>query len=406
LTEIATADLKFDYDEDEGRSWVNTYKFAEFIEQHEEIQENSSLNNGSSVQFNIKVKLKNITDAKIEYRNAFPPMTTVYGGVKGIQAFLKTIVIDTVYAYESSGYEILAIELKRLYIDKLRQTTNADFSRIKMYGTVFNYKGFMLDAIETKTPNCCVPEYIHDLLYNPTETDFRKRIAKLKIQDVLNDLEMTNIDEGCCIEQIAKLCNKRKVTYYALDYRYKLFKTNKDMKYINNLPRLVFVCANNHLYPITDHEKRETIFKTYSTIGGKIKTYKTMQAIEHKKQDGKKSHIFEHLEDMSFYALYEHVKQLKKDDKDHGDYRIIMSRGLCNSLFYDEIRVFKNIHNGKIKLSKGNTVIGFEMGGIIIDENEHYQEIKIAISTLNETISKEKDKYKYTGQSLQSLAYA
>ena len=44
-----------------------------------------------------------------------------------------------------------------------------------MYGTVFNYKGFMLDAIETKTPNCCVPEYIHDLLYNPTETDFRKR---------------------------------------------------------------------------------------------------------------------------------------------------------------------------------------------------------------------------------------
>ena len=29
----------------------------------------------------------------------------------------------------------------------------------------------------------------------------------------------------------------------------------------NGLPRLVFLCANNHLYPIAYEEHRQTIFK-------------------------------------------------------------------------------------------------------------------------------------------------
>ena len=46
------------------------------------------------------------------------------------------------------------------------------------------------------------------------------------------------------------------------------------------------------------------------------------------------------------------------------------------------------------------------MDGITIDENENYQEVHIAICVLNETISQEKEKYKYTGQTPHSLAYA
>lgn len=196
-----------------------------------------------------------------------------------------------------------------------------------MYGTVFNYNCFMLDAIETNTSNCCVPEYIHDLLHNRTETEGRKRTATLTIQDVLDNLGMTNSGEGCCIEQIAKLCSKRTITCFALNYRYKWFETNKDMKYYNNLPKLVFVCANNHLCPITDKEKRETIFKTCSTIGGGIKKYKTQQAFEHKINSGTKSHIFVHTEDMSFYGSLEHVKGLRLNTERYGDYRLIMTTG-------------------------------------------------------------------------------
>ena len=63
-----------------------------------------------------------------------------------------------------------------------------------MYNLVFNYRGYMLDMIETKTPNSCVPEYILNTLNNPNEADGRKRIKKLTLQDTLNDLNMKCID--------------------------------------------------------------------------------------------------------------------------------------------------------------------------------------------------------------------
>ena len=88
---------------------------------------------------------------------------------------------------------------------------------------------------------------------------------------------MNSIDDGCSIEQIAIFCEIHKITYYALNYQYKLFETNNDKNYNSNLPRLVFVCANNHLYPIDDNEKRETIFKQCSVISGKISKYMAKQ---------------------------------------------------------------------------------------------------------------------------------
>ena len=81
-------------------------------------------------------------------------------------------------------------------------------------------------------------------------------MTNLIMKNVIDDLGMAREDEGCCIAQIANLCNKRKVIYYALDFKHKLFETNKDT---NDLPRLIFICANNHLYPITDEETRDYI---------------------------------------------------------------------------------------------------------------------------------------------------
>ena len=108
---------------------------------------------------------------------------------------------------------------------------------------------------------------------------------------------------------------------------------------------------------------------------------------------------------MSFYGLLEHVKKNKEEQ--NGDYRIIMTqRGLCNTLFYDEITNFGNIHNGYVKLNKHNQVMSFKCHGITIDENENYDNVKLTMDTLNLDITKEQNKYKYTGQSLHSLAYA
>jgi len=207
-----------------------------------------------------------------------------------------------------------------------------------MYNLVFNYRGYMLDMIKTKTPNSCVPEYILNTLNNKEEKDGRKKISKLTLQDTLNDLGMKCIDEGCSINQIADFCNKRKVIYYALDYKYKLFETNKDKGFtkINSLPKLVFMSANNHLYPIIDREERETIFKTYSLIGGGMKKQKSQEKTKPKNNNTQK--IFIHYGDMIFYALLGHVRKLKQDDDSNNNYRIVITkRGLCNTLFYDEV---------------------------------------------------------------------
>ena len=52
-------------------------------------------------------------------------------------------------------------------------------------------------------------------------------------------------------------------------------------------------------------------------------------------------------------------------------------------------------------------MIGFKFNdSITIDENEHYDAIAMTMNTLNVNITKEQEKYKYTGQPLYSLAYA
>ena len=171
----ATADLKFDTIEGDERTWINKDKFYEFKQQYDETQDNSSLDDANNIQYNIEVLIRNITTKKEDIKKAFPPMQVVYGGLNAIKLFLKNVIIETVYAYEDSGYEILEINLVRLYINSKRQYKNTNFSNIKMYNLVFNYRGYMLDMIKTKTPNSCVPEYILNTLNNPNEKTAEKR---------------------------------------------------------------------------------------------------------------------------------------------------------------------------------------------------------------------------------------
>ena len=99
------------------------------------------------------------------------------------------------------------------------------------------------------------------------------------------------------------------------------------------------MCANNHLYPIDDNEKRETIFNTCSMVGGGVNKYKAQQAFEHRIIKTFNQHIYIHLEDMSFYGLLERARHAREVGDGTYDHRIIITtRGLCNSIFYSEIQ--------------------------------------------------------------------
>ena len=101
-----------------------------------------------------------------------------------------------------------------------------------MYGTLFDYNGFGLSAIKNEQPNTCVPSYLLQLYNKRDEPNPRKRLAKLNMNKLLKELEITNIDDGCSISQIVKFCTNHQITYYILDFKYKLFETNNHLNYI------------------------------------------------------------------------------------------------------------------------------------------------------------------------------
>ena len=149
----------------------------------------------------------------------------VYGGTDGVILFSQDQVIQSAYLYERSGKEILSIELLGLYTNSRSRRIYFSFKRIKMYGTYFNFTGFMLYAIHTN--GCCVPRYMFELLSNKLETNPRKTIARLTMKHVIDDLGMLKEDEGYCIAQVADFCKQRRVQLYALGYKHKLFETKR-----------------------------------------------------------------------------------------------------------------------------------------------------------------------------------
>ena len=85
------------------------------------------------------------------------------------------------------------MSLIKLYISKQKQH-ETHFKDIKMYGTLFNYNGFGLDAIKGEIANACVPEYLYTLYNNPDETNPRKRLSKLTMGKILKELNMDTKD--------------------------------------------------------------------------------------------------------------------------------------------------------------------------------------------------------------------
>ena len=107
---------------------------------------------------------------------------------------------------------------------------------------------------------------------------------------------------------------------------------------------------------------------------------------------------------MDFYGLINHADSYRNNEN-VSKYRIVLTNeGSCHAIFYNELQNH-NIHCGKIRISKNNKIVGFEMNGISLDENVDYHDIMSTIKTLNTEIKNDSHKYNYTGQSPHSLAY-
>ena len=206
LTSSLEADLKHDFDKEVGRYWVNKDKFWEFQNEYDELQDGQQ--DPVSVELHIIVEIKEIFQNIITRKDAFLPTQQVYGGMKGVKLYLKKVIMDSVYAWEESPTEIQHIFLNKLYIHKVKQNLSTDIKHIKMYGTVFNYLGYGLEAQQGNIPNACVPTYLKELYNNENETNPRKQLKKLKLETIVKELGMTSITDGCSTEQIKQFCEK------------------------------------------------------------------------------------------------------------------------------------------------------------------------------------------------------
>ena len=97
---------------------------------------------------------------------------------------------------------------------------------------------------------------------------------------------MQNMYEGCIIEQIANFCNRFTITHYVVNFRYKLFEANSNLKNNRHHKTLVFLCANSHLYTVEKEEDCQTIFKKYaSSIGVGIKKLNIIKEEEEEEEE-------------------------------------------------------------------------------------------------------------------------
>ena len=53
------------------------------------------------------VEIRELMTNKIIQKDAFIPITTVFGGMEGVKLYIKKLVIDSVYAWEDSPTEII-----------------------------------------------------------------------------------------------------------------------------------------------------------------------------------------------------------------------------------------------------------------------------------------------------------
>ena len=84
-----------------------------------------------------------------------------------------------------------------MYVSRRNQNVPVSFRQIRMYGTLYNHKGYGLDT--DNYDGACVPNYLLETYNNREETNPRNKISKLIMVKLSEILGMQNEYEGCSI---------------------------------------------------------------------------------------------------------------------------------------------------------------------------------------------------------------
>ncbi|KAJ3088328.1 hypothetical protein HK100_008074, partial [Physocladia obscura] len=129
----------------------------------------------------------------------------------------------------------------------------------RMYGAVLNYYNLKIDPNETGDSNCVVTFLLHAYSKHiKTLSESKLREIFSESEDELGDSSLQ--EEGVSTTQVQRFCQQYGISMYAIDLSCNVFCRYIPEKRNHHCPSLVYVCANQHMYPILDEALRKSIF--------------------------------------------------------------------------------------------------------------------------------------------------
>ena len=129
----------------------------------------------------------------------------------------------------------------------------------KMFGTVINYH-YLKAEPNVAVNNDCVYQFLLKKYGN----------TKITQQTLLDIFSETSTKRGVSTRQIAKFCEKFNISMYALDLDSTVFYLHSPVKRNHQKLALMYIVANNHMYPILDKSMRHSIVASQRISGNHV----------------------------------------------------------------------------------------------------------------------------------------
>ncbi|KAI9326614.1 hypothetical protein BDR26DRAFT_941086 [Obelidium mucronatum] len=271
------------------------------------------------------------------------------GIIRDIPDYLIEQHLDTLtseYA-ERQPYDCDILEID--YTTQLVPHQQVALLEQRMFGTVLNYHHLNLEPNFTNE-NICV--------YQHLITTYSKHIKGVTFKGLMNIFEEGEIDTGVTTNQVVKFCEKYGICLYAMDLEFDIFCRHIPKVRNHHAPCLIYIVANNHMYPVLEEELRRTIVASERTKGtNKSRVFKSKE---------KQVNTFDGTIDTILNAPYETLSQLENCNVVYTN-KIDLS-DLVVYLAQTEQTVYKTRGNG------GHIVRIEYKNNVIIEVNKHYQE--------------------------------
>ncbi|TPX48064.1 hypothetical protein CcCBS67573_g10219 [Chytriomyces confervae] len=120
----------------------------------------------------------------------------------------------------------------------------------RMFGTVLNYHHLNLEPNFTNE-NICVYQHLIDT--------YSKYIKGVTFDGLKGIFEEGEIDTGVTTNQVVQFCEKYGISLYAMDLEFEIFCRHIPKVRNHHIPCLIYIVANNHMYPVLEEELRRSI---------------------------------------------------------------------------------------------------------------------------------------------------